>query len=444
MSSRRGYALARDIFTSFDRRCSVESSVQRPDRYRSLEQLPADALSIPRGGGVSYVGASFAADAISQDMSAFDRLLEFDPERGLLRVEAGAHIADVMRFVLAHGWSLPVAPGHPHASIGGCVAADVHGKNPARDGTFRDQVDALEVLDSNRAWQQLSASNPADQIQFAAQFAGFGIPGLITSVSLRLQPAAKAYSVRRLPVRNLIEAAEVLRAHASAPLLYGWHDGRSGRFGRGVIRFGLESHDTPAHRRQRPDLPASIAPGRFTLWSRAGIAAANTLLGQRWCRPGSSTLSPLQAMFPLNGARGYFAGFGRDGMVEAQWLLPHGDYAGFVQELEKLVQRLQPCISLISSKLFSGRPEGFAFDGEGIALSMQFPAPDTPSQRDFLRALTELAIAHHGRPNLIKDSSLDAEQVRRAMPDFESARATLRHFDPQALRQSALTRRLQL
>ena len=115
--------------------------MQRPDRYRLLEALPRDAPRIARGAGVSYVAASFGGDAISQSLDAFDRILAFDDSDGRLGVEAGARIGDVQRFALARGWYLPVAPGHPAATIGGCIAADVHGKNPARDGTFRAVVE---------------------------------------------------------------------------------------------------------------------------------------------------------------------------------------------------------------------------------------------------------------------------------------------------------------
>ena len=133
----RGFALADVDLSSFDRQFRARCRMQRPDRYRLIEALPRDAQRIARGSGVSYVAASFGADAISQSLEAFDRVLAFDETTGRLEVEAGARIGDVQRFALARGWYLPVAPGHPAATIGGCIAADVHGKNPARDGTFR-------------------------------------------------------------------------------------------------------------------------------------------------------------------------------------------------------------------------------------------------------------------------------------------------------------------
>ena len=70
----RGFAIARERLTSFDRQFTADVRVQRPDRYRLLDSLPEDEPRIARGGGVSYVAASFGADTTSLDMRAFDRL----------------------------------------------------------------------------------------------------------------------------------------------------------------------------------------------------------------------------------------------------------------------------------------------------------------------------------------------------------------------------------
>lgn len=441
MSASRGFALADCELRSFDRSAVARCRVQRPDRYRLLEALPDDQPRITRGGGVSYVDAGFGDGSLVQDLGAFDRLLAFDDEHGLLTVEAGARIGDVVRFALSRGWIVPVVPGHAGATIGGCIAADVHGKNPARDGTFRDHVVALALFDPAEGWIDADAHANADR--FAACFAGFGIPGTIVRATLRLARAPAAYVVRRLPVANLVEAAEVLQAHAGAPLLYGWHDGRAGHFGRGVIRFGLEAQDAP---RARPDddLPSSVPPWPLRAWNRAGVAVLDAWIHRRWCRPGSSVVDVASALFPLNGARAYYAGFGKAGFAEAQWLVPHARHADFAAALAERVARTRPLISLIASKLFDGDAEGFSFDGRGIAYAIQCPDPQAAPQRAFLADLADLAIGHGGRPNLIKDSTLDAATVRRAWPDFEARRAALRAFDPRGLQQSGLTRRLAL
>lgn len=443
MSLRRGFALAETELTSFDGSCRLRCHVQRPDRYRLIEALPPDVKRISRGSGVSYVGAGIGRDSVVQEMGAFNRILAFDAEAGRITVEAGASVGDVVRFARARGWLLAVVPGHPRASIGGCIAADVHGKNPARDGTFRSQVEALELFDPQQGWLVASRSQNAER--FAACFAGFGIPGLIANATLRLVPAPQAWSLREAPVADLAAAAELLRSHAGAPILYGWHDGRAQAFGRGVIRFGLEADArVKKARRSANDLPARVEPWPLTAWNRAGIALMNRWLGQRWRRPGSRHVDIESALFPLNAARRYFAGFGPDGMVEAQWLIPHARFGAFAEALGGEVRRQRPRISLIASKLFEGEADGLRFDGSGIALAMHFPQPRETRQAAFLATLAALAIEHGGRPNLIKDSSLDAATLRRAIPEFESIRNTLRGFDAAGVQHSDLTARLEL
>lgn len=443
----RGFAIGDRVLASFDRQFHARCRVQQPDRYRLLDALPNDEPRIARGGGVSYVAASFAADAISQDLRAFDRLLAFDPLGGRLAVEAGARIGDLQRFALAHGWYLPVSPGHPGATIGGCIAADVHGKNPARDGTFRSQVEAIELIAPRRGCVLASAEHNSEL--FETTFAGFGLTGIVSRATLRLAKAPSALTERCVPVSDLAAGARVLREAANARVLYGWHDGRAEHFGRGVIRMGLISDGDDVRIRdsapsRRHDLPATIEPLPFALWNKGGIALANSWLQMRWRRTRRAPLALGDALFPLNDARLYFAGFGRTGMAEAQWLIPHPRFEAFAGQLGELVARDRPRISLISSKLFAGTPNGFGFDGTGVALAIQCPAPAEPAQRAFIEALADLAIAHSGRPNLIKDSTLDASCARRAIAGFETARMRLDAHNPGGLHRSELSRRISL
>jgi decaprenylphospho-beta-D-ribofuranose 2-oxidase len=174
------------------------------------------------------------------------------------------------------------------------------------------------------------------------------------------------------------------------------------------------------------------------------MAAANTWLNARWCRAGQAPMPLASALFPLNDARTYFAGFGRAGMAEAQWLVPHARFDNFAGALADLVARDRPRIALIARKLFAGRAEDFAFDGEGVALAIQVPAPASTRQRAFLEALAEVAIAHGGRPNLTKESTLDAATARKAIAHFDAARTRLATHNRGGLHTSELARRLAL
>ncbi len=92
---------------SFDGAVRRRESVARPDRYRQIEQLPPDAPRTVRGGGYSYAPASFGARTTVQETRAFNRVLGFDPEKGILECEAGLTLAQLHSVAAPHGWYLP-------------------------------------------------------------------------------------------------------------------------------------------------------------------------------------------------------------------------------------------------------------------------------------------------------------------------------------------------
>src|SRR5260370_21180491 len=119
--------------------------LQRPDRHRHLEADFGRAKRIARGAGLSYAAASFGGVSIVQQMSAFNRLLGFDPLRLMLHVEAGAALGSIALWAAERKLSMPVLSGDPAITVGGCIAANAHGKNPLPDGTVIDWVEDVTL-----------------------------------------------------------------------------------------------------------------------------------------------------------------------------------------------------------------------------------------------------------------------------------------------------------
>lgn len=421
--------------TSFDRQTRCTARVQALSSQHELEALPMTRARIARGGGVSYVAASFDRDAVSQSLAHLDHLVAFDAEHGILRVEAGISIAEVQRFALARGWYLRIAPGHARASVGGCIAVDAHGKNPARDGCFRAQLGALKWFHPDSGWQEAPRGSAAWQTAVGS----YGLAGTIVEAELQLARAPIGVAIEPVPVASLAKAAEVLRHHGDASLLYGWHDAQPRHFGRGVIRVGHAIEDRGrAQAVARWRLPASVQPLPWRLWNAASLGVANAILRQRWLHVRQQSL--VQALLPLNGATPYFAAYGPAGLVEAQWLWPHARFGEFAERLTALVRRRKPLLPLVSSKLFNGAADGIAFDGVGIALAIHVAM--NGQGRAFLHAFDELALEFGGRPNPIKQSSLPADVMAAAIPELAAWRRRLAAVDPERRFQSEWARRL--
>jgi decaprenylphospho-beta-D-ribofuranose 2-oxidase len=83
---------------------------------------------IARGNGRSY-GDPALSRGLTLSMTGMDRMLSFDATTGTLVAEAGVLLADIIATFLPRGWFPLVTPGTKFITLGGAIAADVHGKN---------------------------------------------------------------------------------------------------------------------------------------------------------------------------------------------------------------------------------------------------------------------------------------------------------------------------
>ena len=438
--------LSPTTFTTFDRSIELEGLQQQPDRYRQLEMISPSAPRIARGGGLSYVAASFAKGVIAQRMTSFNRFLAYTPGSSV-RVEAGMTLAKLTEFAGRHRMHLPVLPGHPGITVGGCIAADAHGKNPARDGTFCDWVEALTIFHCEHGFRQITRQTGEQSFELTC--GGLGLTGIIVDATLRLTPAGgAALRVTRSPCRSLEQAAELLDQARQHEFAYSWHDGsaRGASFGRGLIVVGdwvegAESADGSAERSaeagQRTRLP-------FSIWTKGTTRLVNSTY-LHWASRRPAVTSPIQrALFPLAGAPAYFDAFGRRGMVEVQLLIPDVDFPAFVRSLRRLVDKLDPTLVLMSLKRFRARVRGCTLGGEGILIAFNLPRDDSAATRRFLDELDALAVDVKAQPNVMKDGRITERTARGSLPNYESFARRLAQYDLGRRYQSALSRRLGL
>src|SRR5678809_392089 len=117
--------------------------------FRTVDELKTFVGKTPRfitrGSGLSYGDASLAPVILST--LKFNKILEFDREKGFIRCESGVTLDDLLKVIVPAGWFLPVVPGTKYITVGGAIAADVHGKNHHKDGSFTKYVSSLELMD---------------------------------------------------------------------------------------------------------------------------------------------------------------------------------------------------------------------------------------------------------------------------------------------------------
>ncbi len=423
----------------------VRARQLEPER---LADVPDDVV-LSRGLGRSYGDASLPPRPGARVVCTrrADRLLDFDAASGRLRAEAGLSLGTLQRLFLPRGWCVPVVPGTQFVTLGGMVAADVHGKSHHRDGSFGRHVHELRLrLADGRS---VRCSEREEPELFRATLGGMGLTGHILEVELGLRRIASPWIYQRTDrFERLEDLLTGLREVGSQwPYTVGWMDTLSSgaAFGRGLVAQGrwAEADEAPPHPPRPPrhvrvplDVPsaaASLLPFAGRVWNG---------LSFRFAKRPPGVVAPEPFFHPLDRLGDWNRVFGRRGFFQHQCVLPHDPNDRPARAVLHALRELPMRPHLVVVKDFGEEGSGLlSFPRPGITLALDFPCHPAHTQTVVDR-LNGLVREHGGRIYLAKDAHTrraDFPALEPRAERFQNARAS---WDPKLSIRSALSVRL--
>jgi decaprenylphospho-beta-D-ribofuranose 2-oxidase len=416
-----------------------------------LRQRP-DRGVLARGLGRSYGDAAQnAGGTVLAPITGLTTVTR-DGETALVTAAAGTSLHELMGTLLADRLFVPVSPGTRYVSVGGAVAADIHGKNHHRDGSFGDHVVSLDLVTADG---ELHTVGPdVDPDLYWATIGGMGLTGVVTSVTLRAFPVESAYvhvHTERIPdVGSLMR--RMRESDADFRYSVAWIDtlARGRSLGRSVLTRG--DHATPdqlggaaaRHPWAGPRDPRIGVP--FTppagLVSRPTVRAFNELWFRKAPRDRVDVQSIAAFFHPLDLVKGWNRLYGRGGLVQYQLVVPDDAEAAMTEALRLLADAGQPSFLAVLKRFGPGNPGLLSFPMAGWTLALDLPAG--PALAPLFRTLDQLVVDAGGRLYLAKDSRLSPEVFDRMYERAEEFRKLRRELDPHGVLQSDLARRLHL
>jgi len=432
------------IIHSFDATFSVTGEIYTTEKYRDLYKAMAQGSFISRGAGVSYPLASAGAGVRSIDSSQFNRILEFDSVSGIVKVESGISLGVLLRFLASKGWWLPTIPGHPAISIGGCLAANVHGKSQYHSGLFSDSVLEFELFHPKHGKLQCKSSDAI----FNLTMGGFGLTGHVVSVTIKAKKLpGKSLVKKSIPCSGISECIKVMtREKDSYDHVYSWNDLnlKGSSFGAGYVYCEkFESGTSP----DIVNFSSLVPPPRIGIVDKTiSLILKNQVsniysLKEKFA-PKTQRLGILAGAFPINGKEIYHRIFGQNGLLESQIIIPHADLETVMDRLLQIITDFDQPVALGSLKLFKGQYGHINFADDGVCLALN--VPNSPKALWLFKKIDQICIEHSCRPNIAKDSRLSQEVLEKTYPSYSQFKKDLLAFDPQMTIQSALRLRLGL
>jgi FAD/FMN-containing dehydrogenase len=421
-----------------------------------LSECPddGDTAYLARGLGRSYGDAGLPAAGVESLNTQFlKQLISFDPETGILEAEAGISLADILRYFVPKGFFLPVTPGTKFVTLGGAVASNVHGKNHHHKGSIENFVKKLRVRTPTGTFECSPTVRPD---LFRGTVSGYGLTGLIETVTLQMRPIETSYfRTLNVPARNLDELFALFEQHDQTyEFSAAWIDtlakGRS--MGRAVLFLGEHAKRDELSSKQARDpykLPNNLDLN-VPIMAPSGLLNPFTL---KFFNQGVYSIKKQGTteriedydtfFYPLDWFHNWNRAYGRRGFLQYQYIIPdpHG-VEGTRACLEFLSRHKIGSFLSVLKRYGDDHPIiPFAKSGYGLAMDLPFRHDTLP----LLEELDKIVIRYGGRVYLSKDARLSGSTFREMYPtEHIEWREVIATYNPNRTVWSAMAERLEL
>ncbi len=387
---------------------------------------------IARGNGRAY-GDSAINPSATIDMRGMNRMLAFDTESGQLTVEAGVILGDIIAAFLPRGWFPMVTPGTKFVSVGGAIAADVHGKNHHKEGSFRNSVDWVEVMGADGKVTRCSPKKNAALFDYT--LGGMGLTGVILRAALRLRPVETAWIQQTtLPAISLKAAMAAFENAQDATYSVAWIDclATGEELGRSLVMLGEHARldDLPKAAQRTPfaipkktkrKVPLDFPGFVLNKFSLKAFNSAYYKAGQK--KKGTTLIDWDSYFYPLDAILDWNRIYGRRGFAQFQCVLPLDTSEAGLSRLLETIAATGSGSFLAVLKRFGAQESAFSFPMEGYTLALDFPI--SPKTHALLERLDAITLEHGGRFYLAKDSRMSADTLVQSddrVPAFQTQR----------------------
>lgn len=453
---------------NFGHSLSAPSYLAKPSTTDEIKEVFTHAkqsgLTVnARGAGRSYNDAALIGGGIMLDMRGMNSITSWDPSTGILIAQPGVTLEQVWHKVIEDGWWPPVVSGTMTTTLGGCLAANIHGKNNFRMGPFGEHV--LEFTAMLPTGAEVTCSPKKNGDLFHAMISGLGMLGVFTSVTMQMKRIHSGLlSVDAWPVKNLHD--QLTSLYEGAPnhnYIVGWLDGTAGgkSLGRGQIHAAryLNEGEDPAPQVSLKVANQILPPRIFGIFPKSllhylmspfmnnpGVWGINTAKYVASLRKHTFRQSHAAFHFLLDYVPNWEFSYGKGGLIQYQSFVPKETAEDAWREMLQLSLRTGIPTYLGVTKRH--RPDKFllthAVDGFSLAMDFKITNGNRAKLSGMLQEFDRLVLQAGGRFYFAKNSETTAETAQRfyGQETMEKFRQLKNRCDPNGLLESDLYKRI--
>ena len=363
---------------------------------------------IPRGMGRSY-GDSSIQPKKTIIMTNFSKILNFDKRKGIIKIQAGIKLLDLLKYIIPRGWFIPVSPGTKFVTIGGMIASNVHGKNHHKVGGIINFVKEIKVIDEKKRIR--ICSNRKQKNFFLSTCGGMGLTGIIIEATIKLKKIDTSFiKEKTYCTKNLEETVDQIVKSNKHEYSIAWLDCTSNKsFGRGIIFCGEHAKKQHLIDKKKKltfikknniniffSLPKFIFNGFFIKIFNSFYYHVNLLKKKVNIVDYDKFFYPLDTLLNWNNL------YGKDGFIQYQCVVPSKKN---LFNILKFLKNSNIKSFLVTVKILKKDRGLLSFPIKGYTLAIDIPFKKSNSK--FINQLDDQVLKSKGKIYLTKDSTMN-------------------------------------
>jgi len=375
---------------------------------------------IPFGNGRSYGDSALSENIIN--VKPHNYFLNFDESKGVLHVQSGVLLSEILNTVVPRGWFLKITPGTKLITIGGAIASDVHGKNHHVEGCFSECVQEFNLMLPDG--QIVTCSKTENTNLFRATCGGMGLTGVILDAKIVLKKINSKYiNQTTIKTKNLKETFEAFEKYKDKPYSVAWIDclARGNKIGKCLLMVGDFSDDGNLNYSLKKKVNIPFNFPSFAL-NTLSVKAFNWLFYGKVRKLISQQKVDIDTFFyPLDAIDNWNRIYGKNGFTQYQFILPKETSFIGLEEILKSISNSGKGSFLAVLKLYGKANENYlSFPMEGYSLALDFKIEK--GLFELLDELDKIVLKYKGRIYLAKDVSVTKATFEQGYPSINTFR----------------------
>lgn len=400
------------LISGWGRNPNIFCNVKYPKNLNSLKKL-IDKKCIARGNGRSY-GDSSLQPNLTIDMKNFNKFYFFDDINGLVKVQSGLILNDLLKIIVPKGWFVPVSPGTKFVTIGGMVASNVHGKNHHKVGGFINYVKSITIINEHK--KIITCSEKINKILFKSTFGGMGLTGVIIDITFKLKKIKNSFIDQKIfCTKDLKDTLKNLKKTCKSTYTVGWIDcaKKNKNFGRSVIFTGEHNQDENKELIYIKDKGLTLPRFNYSfLLNSFSIKLFNFFYYKyNFLKKKKNIVNYNSYFYPLDLVKNWNIFYGEKGFFQYQFFIQDKIAYKGIKEILNLVQQ-NTIVSFLTTIKYMGKDSSIlAFSDKGFTLALDFKY--TMYNLNLAEKLDALIVKYKGRIYLTKDSRMSKKKFNK-------------------------------